>query len=394
VNRKTTPRARLSLASLTLTVLASCAALPASAVQTHTLKSGETLGSLARRYNVNVKELMAWNGIKHPEKLRDGTKLLIPANKTSAKITAAPAPRSASKSAVVAPRTGAALSASVKGSSVSVRIAPGTEARRVTLLASGTPLTVTAQAKGWAQVQLPGGGSGWVMTSYLRIGGQKKTAPIRLAAKPATGLKAAKHTAKWTPAKPAASKTVAKNNAAWQKKAAKIARDNAAKKAQAQAIAEARKANARRRYLAKLTRNAPRVATRYIPEANAPHAGSDLVRSAYSYRGTPYRYGGSARGGFDCSGFTSYLYRQKGISLPHSARAQAKMGQKVDKGNLKAGDLVFFHTVTPGISHVGMYVGDGKFVHASSRRSGGVRIDSLNSGYYSQRFRGARRYSK
>lgn len=55
------------------------------------------------------------------------------------------------------------------------------------------------------------------------------------------------------------------------------------------------------------------------------------------------------------------------------------------------GDLVFFHTVTPGISHVGMYVGDGKFVHASSRRHGGVRVDNLNSGYYRNRFRGARR---
>ena len=67
------------------------------------------------------------------------------------------------------------------------------------------------------------------------------------------------------------------------------------------------------------------------------------------------------------------------------------MGSHVDKHGMKAGDLVFFHTVTPGISHVGMYVGNGKFVHASSRRSGGVRVDSIDSGYYSKAFRGARR---
>ncbi len=126
-------------------------------------------------------------------------------------------------------------------------------------------------------------------------------------------------------------------------------------------------------------------------EADAPEAGSDIVRTAYGYRGTPYVWGGERPGGFDCSGFTMHLYGRKGISLPHSARAQFGMGSHVDKSGMKPGDLVFFHTVTPGISHVGMYVGSGKFVHASSRRSGGVRVDNIDSGYYSQAFRGARR---
>ena len=129
-------------------------------------------------------------------------------------------------------------------------------------------------------------------------------------------------------------------------------------------------------------------------EADAPEAGNDIVRTAYGYRGTPYVWGGERPGGFDCSGFTMHLYGRKGISLPHSARAQFGMGSHVDKSGMKPGDLVFFHTVTPGISHVGMYVGSGKFVHASSRRSGGVRVDNIDSGYYSQAFRGARRMRK
>lgn len=128
-------------------------------------------------------------------------------------------------------------------------------------------------------------------------------------------------------------------------------------------------------------------------EADAPEGG-DIVRTAYGYRGTPYVWGGERPGGFDCSGFTMHLYGRKGISLPHSARAQFGMGSHVDKSGMKPGDLVFFHTVTPGISHVGMYVGSGKFVHASSRRSGGVRVDNIDSGYYSQAFRGARRMRK
>ncbi len=131
-----------------------------------------------------------------------------------------------------------------------------------------------------------------------------------------------------------------------------------------------------------------------VAQADAPQASSDIVRTAYAYRGTPYVWGGERPGGFDCSGFTMHLMGKKGVSLPHSARAQFGMGHKVDRNGMKPGDLVFFHTVTPGISHVGMYVGNGKFVHASSRRSGGVRVDSLEGGYYSKAFRGARRMRK
>ena len=131
-----------------------------------------------------------------------------------------------------------------------------------------------------------------------------------------------------------------------------------------------------------------------VAQADAPTPSSDIVRTAYAYRGTPYVWGGERPGGFDCSGFTLHLMGKKGVSLPHSARAQFGMGHKVDRNGMKPGDLVFFHTVTPGISHVGMYVGSGKFVHASSRRSGGVRVDSLDNGYYSKAFRGARRMRK
>jgi cell wall-associated NlpC family hydrolase len=117
----------------------------------------------------------------------------------------------------------------------------------------------------------------------------------------------------------------------------------------------------------------------------------DLVRAAIAYRGTPYVYGGAGRDGFDCSGFTSYLYGRLGISLPHSARGQFEMGRHISRDAMKPGDLVFFHTVTPGISHVGVYIGNGRFIHASSRRSGGVRVDNLDRDYYQSAFRGARR---
>ncbi len=138
-------------------------------------------------------------------------------------------------------------------------------------------------------------------------------------------------------------------------------------------------------------RTASNATNRIRPEAEAPTATNEIVRTAYAYRGTPYRFGASRPGAFDCSGFTQYVYSRKGINLPRTAAEQFHSGKAVSSGNLKPGDLIFFHTTRPGISHVGMYVGNGKFVHAASRKSGGVRVDNF-SGYYTKAYRGARRF--
>ncbi|AJY74985.1 C40 family peptidase [Paenibacillus beijingensis] len=105
--------------------------------------------------------------------------------------------------------------------------------------------------------------------------------------------------------------------------------------------------------------------------------------------GTPYKMAGTSTRGFDCSGFTSYVFNQFKVSLPHSSIAQARMGKKVAKDDLIAGDLVFFNTSGRGISHVGIYVGDGKMAHASSSK--GVTISSISDSYYTKRYVTARR---
>lgn len=119
-------------------------------------------------------------------------------------------------------------------------------------------------------------------------------------------------------------------------------------------------------------------------------SSNSLIGTAMACRGTHYVRGGTSRSGFDCSGFTRYVYAKYGVSLPHSSAAQAGKGTSVDKSDLKPGDLVFFQTYNRGISHVGIYIGNGSFVHAASRGRG-VRVDSLSSSYYSARYRGARR---
>ncbi|MDE7243679.1 MAG: C40 family peptidase [Oscillospiraceae bacterium] len=132
-------------------------------------------------------------------------------------------------------------------------------------------------------------------------------------------------------------------------------------------------------------------------DAAAPSTiGSGVVDTAKKYLGTPYSYGGASSRGFDCSGFTMYVFSQHGYSLPHSATSQWNAcSVSVSKSDLQPGDLVFFNdparNAGKACSHVGIYVGDNQFIHSSSSRSGGVIISSLGESYYSTYYKGAKR---
>ncbi|MEN6567990.1 MAG: NlpC/P60 family protein [Veillonellales bacterium] len=118
--------------------------------------------------------------------------------------------------------------------------------------------------------------------------------------------------------------------------------------------------------------------------------GSALINFASNFIGTPYVWAGNSPGGFDCSGFIYYIFIEHGVSLPRMADAQFNEGASVEKAALLPGDLVFFETYEPGPSHVGIYLGDDKFIHASSA-AGQVIISDLNKPYYAMTYLGARR---
>lgn len=115
--------------------------------------------------------------------------------------------------------------------------------------------------------------------------------------------------------------------------------------------------------------------------------GSQIVDMAKKYLGSRYVYGGASPSGFDCSGFTMYLYKQFGVSLPHSATAQSSRGTKVEKKDLQLGDIVFFtdYKTGKGIGHCGIYVGGGSFIHASTEKTG-VITSSIYSGSHAKRY--------
>lgn len=123
-----------------------------------------------------------------------------------------------------------------------------------------------------------------------------------------------------------------------------------------------------------------------------PERAREVLVSALSLTGITYKYGGtSPETGFDCSGFVRYVYQQAtNLSLPHGAKAISQIGKSVSKSDLQPGDLVFFNTLKSTFSHVGIYVGNNRFIHSPSS-GGGVRVDDMQTSYWSKRFNGAQR---
>lgn len=129
------------------------------------------------------------------------------------------------------------------------------------------------------------------------------------------------------------------------------------------------------------------------PSAAVPLDGDEgysIAGTALAFRGVPYRNGGTDPTGFDCSGLVQYVFAQYGLSVPRDVRHLYREGKSIKRDVLAPGDLVFFTTVSPGASHVGIALGGDQFVHAPSQ-SGVVRVEQLSAEYWTRRFVGARR---
>lgn len=123
-------------------------------------------------------------------------------------------------------------------------------------------------------------------------------------------------------------------------------------------------------------------------QAESAFAETPLSKTINELVGTPYKWGGTTKSGFDCSGFLRYVFNTFGVELNRTSKDQATQGVWVSQDDLRPGDLVFYNTFGKGISHAGVYVGNGLFVHATDD---GVKFDALNMSYYAKRYITARR---
>lgn len=140
----------------------------------------------------------------------------------------------------------------------------------------------------------------------------------------------------------------------------------------------------------KSTGLAPSAAALKAPSSGLSATRQAIVDDAKKFLGTPYLWGGTTPKGFDCSGFVQYVLNKNGISIPRTTELQCKVGTYVAKSDLIPGDLVFLqNTYRAGVSHVGIYIGDGKMIHASSSK--GVTISDLHNSYYTKHYHSARR---
>jgi len=137
----------------------------------------------------------------------------------------------------------------------------------------------------------------------------------------------------------------------------------------------------------------PESAVKAEEQSHAGNAASELMMYAMSLIGVDYKYGGKLpESGLDCSGFVSHVFSHvAGLPLPHNTYAISLAGKAISPTELKPGDLVFFNTLRNAFSHVGIYLGDNRFIHATSNTTGNIMISNMADQYWTKRFNGARR---
>ena len=138
-----------------------------------------------------------------------------------------------------------------------------------------------------------------------------------------------------------------------------------------------------------------RQTNRYIDNSSIKASNNKIIKIAQKHLGKPYKYGAVGPNSFDCSGFVYAVFKSVGINIPRTSLAQSKSnGKKLSKNQLKEGDVVFFDTSLKGhVNHSGIYLGDGKFIHASSGRAYSVTISNMN-GWYKDKFRWGKRINQ
>lgn len=357
VAAKTSPSVKVSEKTVTV------AKAPAKTTsKVYKIQKNENDWIIARKFDTTTKKLRELNPGVKLDLLQIGQTIRVPGSAVVA--SKGTSTKVASNVARIKTKY-----AKVTGDNAIIRRGARTSSGQVAMVDQGTQVVVLDHLSGWYKLKFPKGTVGWMRGDLLKpvktIDAVRENRAISVVA------------AKTTPtAKATANKTtVAKNT----HKAKPVAKTTVASNS-------SKKKNS-------FIKSSTKVASLHRPGAPVSSTISNsLLRNANSKTGARYSWGATGRSGsYDCSGFVQSVYASQGVKLPRVSRDMAGVGSKVSKGGLKPGDLVFFATGRGSrISHVGIYKGDGKFIHASSGK-GRVITSSINEGYYSRRLVTARR---
>ncbi len=362
----------------------------ASKTVKHTIKSGETLYTIAHKNHTTIEEVRKANGLKKGEILKLGRVLKVPKNtyfpgkKKNTKVAKAAKKSKTLKVAQKSQKKRTQVKRSAKTAKYAIKNGDTlfTIARK-----HHTTIEEVKKANGLKQGEILKLGRVLKVPRNTYFPGKKKNIKVAAKAKKKKLKIAAVSKKKITKAKRSA-KRVAKN-----KKSNRILR-TAINRHAAPISSKRIKKRLRKKY----------VLDDIFFKASQPNIGfskfnaksSKITSLAKKKLGKRYVWGATgSKNTFDCSGLTTYVYKKNGINLPRRAISQSKVGKRVSRKNLRKGDLVFFDTSKKHrgyVNHVGIYIGNGKFIHASSAKKK-VVITSLNKPFYSQRFKVARRFA-
>ncbi|AIE86959.1 C40 family peptidase [Fimbriimonas ginsengisoli] len=297
----------------------------------HVVREGENDWIIAHRLGTTTVVLKRLNPGVNLARLRTGQKINVPGGLVA---KAAAAPRLHSRYAVI------------NGDAVTIRREPSRGADSIAQVDAGTRVVVLDRDGDWYRLRFPKGTEGWVRSDLLKS-----------AAAPRVASRARRHHEERVASRPR----------------------------------HHRELVATRSHHSRRHESSQRMVAF---ETSSKGDGSGILAKAQAYRGVRYRWGAMSRSATDCSGFTSQVFGSQGYRLPRTSSEQSHAGTPVKAKDLKKGDLVFFHTHRGArVTHVGIYMGNGKFIHASSG-GGKVQINSLNDGYYKKRLVAARRLVK
>lgn len=250
----------------------------------------------------------------------------------------------------------------VSGDQVNLRESPSTSAAVITRLSEGTQVTVVGSTDGWYNVST-GGATGWINAQYLAVGDAASV----------TGFISGDNV------------NIRNGAGLWAEVVTRLSDgDKISVVGRSEDWINVQLANGTSGWVRKDFVS--------IGASRGDEIGRQIVSYAKKFLGVKYVYGGSSPSGFDCSGFVKYVFANSGVSLERVAADQAGQGSRVSKGDLRAGDLVFFDTDggLNYINHVGIYIGNGSFIHASSGSAHSVTISDLG-GYYANTYMTAKR---